>query len=115
MGVADVSVAGAYGQSERSHLESCIHAVPSGAGNELETRRSGRGLPIDDLAARVAEQVAESVRRSDVPAPSRLEKLLGWHVDRGEVELVDGEWRLTPMGRRRFEGLLEPRRLSAAA
>jgi len=84
-----------------------VHAVHGGDGNDLETQARA-GLPIDELAARVAGRVAESVRRADVPSARRLEKLLARHIDRGEVELVHGAWRLTALGRRRFDGLLEP-------
>jgi len=105
----------AGGLGERSHRDGRIHAVSGVHGNELETSgrvddRPGRprGLPIDELQARVTRSLGGSVRRSDLATPGRLEKLLRHHVNRGELELVDGAWRLTPLGRQQFGGLLDP-------
>lgn len=93
---------------ERSLLGPCIHAVSEAAGNRLETRPAA-GIGLDELAARVAFQVADTVRRADVPNVAGLERLLAWHVDRGEVERDEnGRWRLAPDGLEAFAGLLEP-------
>ena len=90
-------------------LRSCGMSSDMESGARVDCPAGHRpGLPIGELHDRVLQRVEPSVRRSHVPNPGRLERLLAWHVDRGEVELVDGEWRLTQVGRRRFSGLLDP-------
>jgi hypothetical protein len=64
-----------------------------------------RAISAAELQARVAANVAGQVRASDVPDLERLERLLAYHVEAGELEHIDGHYRLTPLDWERYGGL----------